>query len=110
MEYSDDAHGVLILNSNAMEVETGPGPHLVYRTIGGQIDLAFFPGPKPEEVIQQYLAYIGTPFLPAYWALGFQVLARMRGNRIGASMAHFWGKRASFAFFRCKSSIILGIL
>ncbi|KHJ83754.1 glycosyl hydrolase, family 31, partial [Oesophagostomum dentatum] len=57
------------------EVVTGPGPHLVYRTIGGQLNLAFFPGPTPEEVIQQYLAHIGTPFLPAYWALGYQVRA-----------------------------------
>ncbi|PIO60500.1 glycosyl hydrolase, family 31, partial [Teladorsagia circumcincta] len=55
------------------EVVTGPGPHLIYRTIGGRLDMAFFPGPTPEEVVQQYLAYIGRPFLPAYWSLGYQL-------------------------------------
>lgn len=50
-----------------------PGPALVFRTIGGMLDLYFFPGPTPEEVIQQYLALIGKPALPAYYALGFQV-------------------------------------
>lgn len=48
-------------------------PHLVYRTIGGILDIYFFPGPEPEQVVQQYQMLIGTPFLPAYWALGFQV-------------------------------------
>lgn len=73
METDGNAHGVLLLNSNAQEVETGPAPHLVYRTTGGILDLYFFPGPGPEDVVSQYLALIGTPFLPAYWALGFQV-------------------------------------
>ncbi|CAI4224412.1 unnamed protein product [Auanema sp. JU1783] len=73
VETSGSAHGVLLLNSNAQEVTTGPGPHLIYRTIGGQLELVFFPGPTPEKVVQQYLAFIGTPFLPAYWALGFQL-------------------------------------
>lgn len=35
IEADGKAHGVFILNSNAQEVETGPGPHLLYRTIGG---------------------------------------------------------------------------
>ncbi|CAJ0930944.1 unnamed protein product, partial [Mesorhabditis belari] len=73
VEPDGKAHGVLIINSNAQEVTLGPAPHLIYRTIGGQLDLAFFPGPKPEDVIQGFLAYIGRPFLPAYWALGYQL-------------------------------------
>ncbi|CAD6199485.1 unnamed protein product [Caenorhabditis auriculariae] len=73
VEGDGKTHGVLILNSNAQEVVTAPGPHLVYRTIGGRLDIAFFPGPTPEEVIQQYLQHIGRPFLPAYWALGYQL-------------------------------------
>ncbi|XGW11790.1 hypothetical protein V3C99_012897 [Haemonchus contortus] len=73
MEPDGKAHGVFILNSNAQEVTTAPGPAIIYRTIGGILDLYFFPGPTPEEVTQQYLALIGTPFLPAYWALGFQL-------------------------------------
>jgi alpha-glucosidase (family GH31 glycosyl hydrolase) len=55
------------------EVTTGMAPHLVYRTIGGMLDIYFFPGPSPEDVVIQYLALIGTPMLPAYWALGFQI-------------------------------------
>ncbi|VDO39895.1 unnamed protein product [Haemonchus placei] len=73
MEPDGKAHGVFILNSNAQEVTTLPGPAIIYRTIGGILDLYFFPGPTPEEVTQQYLALIGTPFLPANWALGFQL-------------------------------------
>ncbi|CAB3406454.1 unnamed protein product [Caenorhabditis bovis] len=73
IEGDGKAHGVLIFNSNAQEVETAPGPHLVYRTIGGRLDLAFFPGPTPEDVVHQYLLHIGQPFLPAYWALGYQL-------------------------------------
>ncbi|KAK6018305.1 hypothetical protein OSTOST_16119 [Ostertagia ostertagi] len=87
---SDDgkAHGVFIFNSNAQEVVTGPGPHLVYRTIGGRLDLAFFPGPTPEEVVQQYLAYVGHPFCQPTGRLGTSFHAgdtptwmTMRGRR-----------------------------
>ncbi|KHN85505.1 Maltase-glucoamylase, intestinal [Toxocara canis] len=73
LEPDAKAHGVLIWNSNPQEITTGPAPHLVYRTIGGILDIYFFPGPEPEQVVQQYLALIGTPILPAYFALGFQL-------------------------------------
>uniref|UniRef100_A0A914CR99 P-type domain-containing protein n=1 Tax=Acrobeloides nanus TaxID=290746 RepID=A0A914CR99_9BILA len=59
------------VHTSIKEVTLGPAPHLVYRTIGGQLEFFFFPGPTPEEVIQQFQQVIGTPFLPAYWALGF---------------------------------------
>ncbi|CAJ0930918.1 unnamed protein product, partial [Mesorhabditis belari] len=73
IEPDGKTHGVLLLNSNAQEVTLGPAPHLVYRTIGGQLDFVFFAGPTPEAAIQGYLSYIGKPFLPAYWALGYQL-------------------------------------
>ncbi|CAJ0595363.1 unnamed protein product, partial [Cylicocyclus nassatus] len=73
VEEDGNAHGVLILNTNAQEITTAPGPALIYRTIGGNLNLFFFPGPTPEKVIQQYLEMIGKPFLPAYWAFGFQI-------------------------------------
>ncbi|CAJ0607276.1 unnamed protein product [Cylicocyclus nassatus] len=73
IEPDGNAHGVLILNSNAQDITTAPGPALIYRTIGGNLNLFFFPGPTPEEVTQQYLEMIGKPFLPAYWAFGFQI-------------------------------------
>uniref|UniRef100_A0A914Q7A3 P-type domain-containing protein n=1 Tax=Panagrolaimus davidi TaxID=227884 RepID=A0A914Q7A3_9BILA len=66
------AHGVFFFNSNAQEVTIG-GNAITYRTIGGQIEVFFFPGPTPEEVVKQYQQLIGTPILPPYWALGFQL-------------------------------------
>uniref|UniRef100_A0A915M8Y7 alpha-glucosidase n=1 Tax=Meloidogyne javanica TaxID=6303 RepID=A0A915M8Y7_MELJA len=72
LEPNGKAHGVLILNSNAQEITTGPGPHLIYRTIGGRLDILFLPGPTPEQVIQQFQQIIGRPCMPAYWALGYQ--------------------------------------
>ncbi|GMS79055.1 hypothetical protein PENTCL1PPCAC_1230, partial [Pristionchus entomophagus] len=73
MEPNGQAHGVLILNANAQEVTTIPAPGYVYRTIGGILDIYFFPGPSPAEVVRQYTAFIGRPMLPAYWALGYQL-------------------------------------
>uniref|UniRef100_A0A914S608 Uncharacterized protein n=1 Tax=Parascaris equorum TaxID=6256 RepID=A0A914S608_PAREQ len=73
VENDGNAHGAVIVNSNPQDITTGPGPHMVYRTIGGMLDIYFFPGPTPEEVIQQYEALVGKPMMPAYWALGFQL-------------------------------------
>uniref|UniRef100_A0A183U3Y7 Sucrase-isomaltase n=1 Tax=Toxocara canis TaxID=6265 RepID=A0A183U3Y7_TOXCA len=55
------------------EITTGPGPHFIYRTIGGMLDMYFFPGPTPEEVVKQYEVLVGRPTMPAYWALGYQL-------------------------------------
>ena len=46
---------------------------LTYRTIGGILDVIFFAGPDPESVIKQYQTVIGKPYMPPYWALGFQL-------------------------------------
>uniref|UniRef100_A0A0K0EVM1 Maltase n=1 Tax=Strongyloides venezuelensis TaxID=75913 RepID=A0A0K0EVM1_STRVS len=73
VEPDGKAHGVLFFNSNPQEISTGPAPHVIYRTIGGQIDMYVFPGPSPQKVIQQYVSFIGKPFLPAYWSLGYQL-------------------------------------
>uniref|UniRef100_A0A914E9R1 Alpha-glucosidase n=1 Tax=Acrobeloides nanus TaxID=290746 RepID=A0A914E9R1_9BILA len=54
LENDGKAHGVFAFNSAPQEVTTGPGPHLTYRTIGGQLEFYFFPGPTPEQVVQQY--------------------------------------------------------
>ncbi|XP_070684825.1 sucrase-isomaltase, intestinal [Pempheris klunzingeri] len=73
LETTADAHGVLLLNSNAMDVTFQPTPALTYRTLGGILDFYMVLGPKPEMVVQQYTALIGRPVLPAYWSLGFQL-------------------------------------
>ncbi|KAF7653977.1 hypothetical protein LDENG_00076250, partial [Lucifuga dentata] len=73
LETTTDAHGVLLLNSNAMDVTFQPTPALTYRTLGGILDFYMVLGPTPELVVQEYTALIGRPVLPAYWSLGFQL-------------------------------------
>ncbi|KAM9481823.1 sucrase-isomaltase, intestinal [Clarias gariepinus] len=73
LEPSTDAHGVLLLNSNAMDVTVQLTPALTYRTIGGILDFYIVMGPTPELVVQEYTAMIGRPVFPAYWSLGFQL-------------------------------------
>ncbi|XP_051801835.1 LOW QUALITY PROTEIN: sucrase-isomaltase, intestinal-like [Acanthochromis polyacanthus] len=73
VENTADAHGVLLLNSNAMDVTFQPTPSITYRTLGGILDFYMVLGPTPEMVVQEYTALIGRPVLPAYWSLGFQL-------------------------------------
>lgn len=71
------SHSVLFFNSNAMEYSTfklsDGRPALIFRSIGGIIDLHFFLGPSLEEVNIQYANTVGTPAFPPYWSLGFQL-------------------------------------
>ena len=74
METGGLAHGMFLLNSNAMgehlhplcciiypasyvyllDYVLQPAPGLTIRTLGGILDMYFFLGPSPAEVVQQY--------------------------------------------------------
>uniref|UniRef100_A0A7N6FCY3 Lysosomal alpha-glucosidase n=1 Tax=Anabas testudineus TaxID=64144 RepID=A0A7N6FCY3_ANATE len=67
------AHGVFLLNSNAIEVMLQPTPALTWVSTGGILDLYIFLGPDAQSVIRQYLQVIGYPMMPPYWSLGFHL-------------------------------------
>uniref|UniRef100_A0ABM0M7Q3 Maltase n=1 Tax=Saccoglossus kowalevskii TaxID=10224 RepID=A0ABM0M7Q3_SACKO len=73
LEEDHNAHGVFLLNSNAMDITVQPLPALTYRTIGGVLDFWMFLGPTVGDVVSQYTEAIGRPYMPPYWSLGFQL-------------------------------------
>ncbi|XP_071510130.1 lysosomal alpha-glucosidase-like isoform X1 [Diadema antillarum] len=86
MEPDGLAHGVFLLNSNAMDVILQPAPALTYRTIGGILDFYILLGPDPIDLVRQYHGIVGMPFMPPMWALGFH-LCRWGYNSANGTLA-----------------------
>ena len=68
-----NSNGMLMFNSNPMEVVLQPKPSLTWRTIGGVFDVFIMFGPSPNNVIRQYSNLVGLPNLPPFWSLGFHL-------------------------------------
>ena len=64
------AHGVLLLNSNGMDVAVAR-ERASFRALGGMLDLFVLLGPSPRDVLAQLAAVVGRPALPPFWSLGF---------------------------------------
>ncbi|CDW53293.1 Gal mutarotas 2 and Glyco hydro 31 domain contain ing protein [Trichuris trichiura] len=116
-----NSHGVLLMNSNAMEVWLQPTPAITWRTLGGILDFFIFAGPTPQAVAEQLTSIIGRPALPPYWSLGFhlsrwgydgtkqmeELVDRMEQNRVPLDVQ--WGDidimkhKYSFTYDSCSS-------
>ena len=63
------AHGVLLLNSNGMDVVLTK-TKVRWSVTGGVLDIYFLMGPTPNLVLDQLTSIIGRPVMPPYWSLG----------------------------------------
>ncbi|KAJ7183712.1 glycosyl hydrolases family 31-domain-containing protein [Mycena filopes] len=98
---TSQSHGVFLLNAAGADILllTPPSSNvslIEYRLIGGTLDFYFISGPKPQTVMQQYAALVGTPTWQPYWGFGFhlcrwgypslaavkEVVAKMRAAKI----------------------------
>ncbi|KAF2014919.1 glycoside hydrolase family 31 protein [Aaosphaeria arxii CBS 175.79] len=70
---SDNTHGVLLLNSNGMDIKINndDGQYLEYNSLGGVIDLYFLAGPGPFDVAREYSEITQKAAMMPYWGLGF---------------------------------------
>ncbi|KIN99947.1 glycoside hydrolase family 31 protein [Pisolithus tinctorius Marx 270] len=72
------ASGALLLSASGSDIllQTPPGSPvslIQYRMLGGTFDFYFFSGPSDVDVIAQYGAVSGYPFMPPAWGFGFHL-------------------------------------
>jgi len=72
--------GVFMRNSNAMLFSfwntLNNGTFINYKMIGGIIDLYIFHASDPEYILRKYHNFIGLPYLPPVWGMGFHQARR----------------------------------
>jgi alpha-glucosidase len=68
--YTSFSHGVYYRNAHGQDILLQPND-ITWRSIGGSIDLYFFPGPSQPDVTTSYLDVIGLPAMQQYWTFGF---------------------------------------
>ena len=70
-EYVSYSHGVFLRNAHGQEILLRD-QELIWRTLGGSVDLTFYSGPTQAEVTKQYqLSTVGLPAMQQYNTLGF---------------------------------------
>ncbi|RWS19655.1 lysosomal alpha-glucosidase-like protein, partial [Leptotrombidium deliense] len=82
---SAQSSGIFIFNTNPMDIALTPAPSIVYRPIGGILDLFVFVGQSPDSVVSDYIKLIGLPPMPPMWGLGFH-LCRFGYNSVQRTM------------------------
>ncbi|PWY87204.1 extracellular alpha-glucosidase aglu [Aspergillus sclerotioniger CBS 115572] len=70
-EYVSASHGVFLRNAHGLEILLR-SQKLIWRTLGGGVDLTFYSGPTQADVTRQYLtSTVGLPAMQQYSTLGF---------------------------------------
>ncbi|KAI9319952.1 alpha glucosidase [Dichotomocladium elegans] len=66
------SHGALLLNAHGMDVIFSKG-RITYKVIGGILEYYFFvpKDGRPNSVTRAYTDFVGKPFMPALWMLGW---------------------------------------
>ncbi|KAI5991745.1 glycoside hydrolase family 31 protein [Pisolithus orientalis] len=72
------ASGALLLSASGSDIllqtpPSSPVSLIQYRMLGGTFDFHFFSGPSDVDVIAQYGAVSGYPFMPPAWGFGFHL-------------------------------------